>query len=196
MIKAGEGHDFINLTSSQFNFNDVLIEGESGHDILWSHTGNDTLQGGVGNDSLHGGSGIDRLEGNDGADTLNGGDNDSADILIGGLGADRFVFDEFQASTDIGNRDIIQDFNPGEDVIDVSELGFNTTPFLTLNGATSLESGMDTSSFLSVYYNHSNRFFGHYDAQTNRTHVQIDESNFGFTLLGEHTLTVHDFVWS
>jgi Ca2+-binding RTX toxin-like protein len=57
-----------------------------------------------------GGSYDDRLTGNDVANVLNGGGGD--DRLTGGAGADTFVFDANWG------RDVIVDFNSGEDLLD------------------------------------------------------------------------------
>lgn len=75
-ILGGAGHDILN--------------GENGNDKLFGEDGFDTVQGGLGNDLLDGGSALDRCYGDDGNDTLRHTDNDSADSLFGGGGADRF----------------------------------------------------------------------------------------------------------
>lgn len=79
--------------------------------------GNDFANGGEGDDFLFGGGGFDRLVGGEGNDTLHGGYGN--DTLTGNEGADRFVFD--------AGRDIITDFEPGDDDIDLrSWNGLNT----------------------------------------------------------------------
>lgn len=62
---------------------------------------------------IRGGFGADRLAGGAGADTLSGGAGD--DFLTGGGGADTFVF----GGVDLG-RDQITDFDPANDVLDIS----------------------------------------------------------------------------
>lgn len=64
---------------------------------------------------LRGGFGNDELSGGEAADILSGGGGN--DRLFGGTGADTFVF----GVVDTG-RDTIADFNPQEDVIDISAL--------------------------------------------------------------------------
>ena len=48
----------------------MVINGESGDDVIWASSGKDTLNGGDGNDVLFGGKGIDTLTGGNGADTF------------------------------------------------------------------------------------------------------------------------------
>jgi hypothetical protein len=64
---------------------------------------------------IRGGFGNDQLSGGPADDILSGGGGD--DLLRGGSGADTFVF----GAVDVG-RETISDFNPAEDVIDVSAL--------------------------------------------------------------------------
>ncbi|MCY4361383.1 MAG: hypothetical protein OXE42_04230 [Gammaproteobacteria bacterium] len=102
---------------------DDTLAGGNGTDDLFGNDGNDRLDGGNdrddlfggdGNDTLIGGPGDDDLEGEDGDDILEGGPGD--DDLIGGLGADTFKF----SSGD--GEDVIEDFIPGEDKIDLSSI--------------------------------------------------------------------------
>jgi len=125
--------------------NDLML-GEGGTDLLAGGAGDDTLDGGwdadelfgdSGNDLLLGGYGADRLTGGQGDDTLRGGaDNDDLmvgggavvlqggkglDRLTGGAGADVFIFDPGDSGP--GTEDVITDFSPGQDRIDLSALG-------------------------------------------------------------------------
>ncbi|KUP92316.1 calcium-binding protein [Tritonibacter horizontis] len=102
--------------------NDDLLKGRSGADTLsggkgadrlLGQKGADTLNGGNGADELSGGSGRDLLKGGKHADTLDGGTGN--DKLVGGHGADVFVF----SGGNFG-RDVVRDFTPGLDVIDLS----------------------------------------------------------------------------
>ena len=124
-----------------------MISGAGGHDKIFGMAGNDDLNGGAGNDTLEGGSGNDNLNGglgNDlmigggGNDTLAGGAGDDVldgqtgdDIIIAGIGSDRltggggndrFVF----LDKGEGKGTIINDFKPGQDVIDLSALDAST----------------------------------------------------------------------
>ena len=73
---------------------------------------NDTLTGGGGDDLLLGGAGDDMLSGGAGEDILV--DGPGADRMRGGPGADLFVF------ADDGQPDIVEDFEPGIDRLDLS----------------------------------------------------------------------------
>jgi Ca2+-binding RTX toxin-like protein/ubiquitin len=92
-IEAGAGDDTVLGGSG----ND-LIYGEDGNDLILCGTGNDRGVGGAGNDVLHGGLG--------------------RDSLTGGGGSDTFVFANHQAF----RIDTIQDFQAGEDLIDLSQM--------------------------------------------------------------------------
>lgn len=70
------------------------------------------------------GGGDDRIDGG-GADVLQGGCG--IDTLTGGAGADRFLFgregiagENIAGGTGPGNRDVLTDFEPGEDLLDLS----------------------------------------------------------------------------
>ena len=77
-----------------------------------------------GGGTLSGGGGDDILSGQGGADTINGGNGDDlimdgagADRMTGGAGADEFIF------VIDGARDVIVDFQPGIDRIDLTSFG-------------------------------------------------------------------------
>lgn len=112
--------------------NDVLrakggndkVKGNDGKDKLFGQGGSDRLVGGDDNDQLKGGSGDDLLQGQDGRDRLIG--QGGNDFLIGGDGKDRltgnggndvFVFQKLSDGIDI-----ITDFQPGSDVIDLRRI--------------------------------------------------------------------------
>lgn len=79
---------------------DDTLTGTSKRDALYGDGGNDSLLGGKANDTLVGGSG--------------------ADILHGGAGADFFQFDSAgHIGRTAGHRDIIDDWNPAADYIDL-----------------------------------------------------------------------------
>ncbi|MCU1719881.1 beta strand repeat-containing protein, partial [Pseudomonas sp. 5P_5.1_Bac1] len=84
---------------------------------------NDTLTGDGGANRLEGGLGNDTLNGGGGDDVLIGGRGD--DTLTGGPGSDTFLWQQ----GDIGH-DVVTDFTPGTDHLDLSQLlqGENTTP--------------------------------------------------------------------
>ena len=84
------------------------LDGGRGNDRMFGGAHRDTLLGGRGDDSLDGGTGDDRLVGGKGGDRLTGGD-----------GRDRFAY---AAPSDGG--DVILDFTPMIDVIQLSKAGF------------------------------------------------------------------------
>jgi len=93
-----------------------VINGTDGDNLISTGRGKDTLSGNGGNDTLRGARGQDSLSGGDGDDILIGGKGD--DKLNGGAGADTFVFAARQG------KDVIQDFEDGVDLIDLSAFGF------------------------------------------------------------------------
>jgi Ca2+-binding RTX toxin-like protein len=133
LIVTGAGNDLARGESG----NDTLdgqwgmdtLYGDDGNDLLSGGIGRDRLYGGSGNDTLSGGRGNDRLFGGDGNDRLNGGSGNDllfagrgSDRLIGGEGADVFVWTHAGQSPATGRPDVIVDFEPGIDRIDLSAL--------------------------------------------------------------------------
>ena len=126
VLGAGDGAD-----SLRGDGGSDKIYGDGGNDTVQGGGGDDTVFGGDGNDVIGGGDNNDRLRGNDGNDVIYGdggadqiwGD-DGNDTLSGGSGNDVFVFD-------FGNgSDLINDFNNGDNIIDLS--GTNANAFNAL----------------------------------------------------------------
>ncbi|PTM97179.1 calcium-binding protein [Mycoplana dimorpha] len=90
------------VTGSKYN--DVLI-GDDGKNVLKGGYGADKLDGGAGNDTLHGGPG--------------------KDLLTGGAGADTFAFKSAAEAGSDSSRDVITDFQKGQDKIDLSAIDAN-----------------------------------------------------------------------
>lgn len=99
------------------------FEGGQGHDWLEGQDGDDWLHGGEGRDTLLGGVGRDTLFGGEGDDVLEGGA--ARDVLDGGAGADRFVWRN-AADSRPAEPDWVRGFVPGEDVLDLRGLGFDS----------------------------------------------------------------------
>lgn len=166
-LLGGEGDDVLDGNSD----NDRL-DGGGGNDTLLGGTGNDLLEGWYGHDRLDGGSGNDTLMGGHGSDTLLGGSGDDrldgnagADILTGNSGVDTFYFSSrLHSIFQPGRYDIITDFEPGVDRINLDGLGFTqlTTAPLTQEGELRLE----------------------YNAAENLTFVRSDQTSFAFALTG------------
>lgn len=103
---------------------DDRLSGGDGHDTLSGGSGNDVLRGGRDNDRLTGGYGNDKLFGGPGRDRLIG--DGGADRLVGGDDEDVFIYRN--VSDSIGwrkKRDLIDDFEQGEDVIDLRQIDAN-----------------------------------------------------------------------
>lgn len=91
--------------------------GLGGNDWLSGRGGKDKLDGGVGKDTIFGGNGKDNIIGGLGRDWLAGGDGGKGTKSDGN---DRFVFtDVLESGKTKGKADIILDFVPGRDKIDV-----------------------------------------------------------------------------
>ncbi|KCZ91305.1 calcium-binding protein [Hyphomonas jannaschiana] len=125
------------------------IDGASGNDTLVGLEGDDTLTGGTGRDWLFGGDGNDILSGGMGPDRLSG--DVGNDTLTGGSGADTFVFlpETEEVYVDgqpeyipvaIGD-DVITDFDPSEDLIDLS--GFSSRSVREAVALSAVQSGAD-----------------------------------------------------
>ncbi len=82
------------------------IRGEGGDDRLFGAGGRDTLVGGVGDDTLVGGPGSDRL--------------------VLGTGADTIVIKANDSGYGFARRDMVRDFEPGVDIIDLSLIDADT----------------------------------------------------------------------
>ncbi|SES92440.1 calcium-binding protein [Paracoccus homiensis] len=144
-IKAGGGRD--------------TLLGNLGNDRLFSGGGADRLAGGGGHDRLYGGNGNDTLWGNLGDDLLQGGGG--ADLLIGGGGNDtlhggagRDVF-RFQQQSDSRryDADLILDFTPGQDLIDLTALDLTFRGRNGFSGADQLRwqyVGQETRIFIEL----------------------------------------------
>lgn len=102
--RLAAGFEHLTLTGAARNGigNDLSnrITGNAQHNWLSGAAGADTLSGGGGDDRLAGGAGRDRL--------------------AGGAGADSFIWSSHAESRSGTGRDVIEDFDPGADVIDLS----------------------------------------------------------------------------
>ena len=93
---------------------DAIVAG-SGNDRLAGNSGDDRLSGGRGDDRIAGGGGADWVWAGRGADVLYG--RAGSDVLVGGGGRDTFRFDDGDAQP--GAPDLIRDFDPQRDTIDL-----------------------------------------------------------------------------
>lgn len=95
--------------------NDMLTASDAGGDVLKGRAGHDALLGGAGRDKLFGGAGSDLID--DGA---------GRDLMTGGAGADLFIL-----RLD-GERDVIRDFEAGEDMLNLTAWGVDSFDDLTI----------------------------------------------------------------
>ncbi len=161
-------------------------------DNLRGDAGNDSLAGGGVSDRLYGRAGDDTLDGGTGADALYG--NMGADIMTGGPDAgrrDRFIyFNDQESGVGPGNRDIITDFVPGEDRIEISRLDADLT---TLGNQAFDFIGTSGFSGQAGELRYQRSFWD----QT--TIVQMDtdgdrQADFEIELEGDLTLSASDFL--
>lgn len=190
-ISSGGGSDIVNGGAG----NDTLdggagydiLNGDAGSDRLFGGDGYDTLSGGIGNDLLQGGAGKDFLAGGEGRDTLVGGAG--LDVMRGDEGRDVFKFNAVEDS-DWNGRDLIMDFEIGQDKIDLSAIDANydragnqAFKYVQYDETRALKAGEITS---------------HYDASTNTTIVEGAVFDGGhdvqINLTGDLTLSAKDFV--
>lgn len=123
-VFGGNGRDLVFLNQGNDLFNDNTQGGPLGNDTVFAGLGNDTIEGGAGNDQFFGEDGADAIFARLGNDTVGGGaGNDTigggggSDTLTGASGADTFLF----SAADVpSGRDLITDFNLGEDIFRLS----------------------------------------------------------------------------
>ena len=113
------------LLPQHFKLTGGTTTDDSAHSVKLGTTGPDTLNGGggedyvygnAGNDTLRGGGDSDLMRAGEGNDRVDGGAGD--DGLYGGEGADVFIVS--------GGSDLLQDFEPGIDRIEVASATINS----------------------------------------------------------------------
>jgi len=157
-----------NLTLAGTGVNPINGTGNSSNNILIGNDGNNTLVGGGGADKLQGAGGVDTLTGSGGNDT--------------------FVYtSQLDTGLNLGNRDIITNFTPASDKIDVSQLPDS----LGGTGNWLFVAAFDATSKAEIRF----------DKVTDPSHpvVAFDSNGDGTTdfqieLTGVSTLAVTDFI--
>ena len=145
VISGGPGNDVIDGQEG-----DDLIRAGSGDDQAFGSEGNDTIQAGSGDDEVDGGEGDDLIVGGSGDDDIAAGEGN--DVVRAGSGDDVVDAGEGDDSVGLGSgsdtvvfsadfgADVIEDFRPGEDVIDLTAFGDITSldqlTFTEDNGST------------------------------------------------------------
>lgn len=105
--------------------NALIRSALKGDDNVFLSEGRDYFNGLRGNDFIYGNKGGDHLFGGAGDDTLRGGAG--YDHLKGGLGNDVFLFADIPENSNIlRGSDVIEDFQQGEDLIDLHRIDART----------------------------------------------------------------------
>jgi VCBS repeat-containing protein len=164
---------------------DDTINGTGECDLIYAGSGDDTVKGNDGDDKIYGGSGSDTINGNNGCDTIIGGYG--ADKLTGGNGDDRFVYLS-TADSNAARFDVISDFRPGSDRIDLRALG--ALAFLAL---TSTSTSVPAHTIAWLYDSTTNQTIL-YVNPTDRTHDIGDSALLEIHLEGFVTVQASDFV--
>ncbi len=122
-IWDGNGQGLLGTSAANlFDFSN--LDAKTGLAFIEGAAGNDSIIGSDFADVLRGGSGADTLRGGPGNDVLTGGAQ--RDFLYGDDGSDRFDFNKVSESRPGANRDRIQDFERGEDEIDLRSIDAKT----------------------------------------------------------------------
>jgi Ca2+-binding RTX toxin-like protein len=148
-IRGGSGRDLL-LGGMDNDF----VSGDVDDDTVNGNRGNDTVLGGAGNDVVNGGMDNDILFGEEGNDTLSG--DFGQDSLVGGADGDLFILriDSNGAmtntSSNVGEVDIISDFNPveGDRIGLKGGLAFENLTFETFQ--TAINGALSTSTAIRV----------------------------------------------
>lgn len=123
---ANEGIDRVYVAGNyalQVDLEQLFLQGFSNFNAAGNAADN-YLRGNPGNNRLDGGDGNDILAGQEGSDRLIGGLG--ADDLRGATGVDVFVFLSVAETPAGAGRDIIRDFTPGEDILNLGLVDANS----------------------------------------------------------------------
>ncbi|WP_293566844.1 calcium-binding protein [Phaeodactylibacter sp.] len=150
----GDQDAFTNIESVYGSGHDDVIQGDSLSNVIYGLDGDDEIRGGGGDDTIYGAEGNDIINGEAGRD-----------YLFGDIGNDIFVFSDLTHSTGV-EQDRIEDFEQGNDLIDLSAFTFTSISDLTI-----------TQDTLNTYFADAG-------------------SDFIFRVDGLHSLNDNDFIFS
>ncbi len=97
-VDLGAGADSFSAVGNLASLVSLDVDGGDGDDTLLGGNGADVLAGGAGDDFVDGNQGADTLSGGDGNDVFQWDPGDTSDVVNGGAGADRLVFNGSGAS--------------------------------------------------------------------------------------------------
>jgi hypothetical protein len=169
-ISGTEGNDILKGYDA-----DQLIYGRGGDDEIYGMNGSDTIFGGLGNDVIYGGN--------------------DADSLTGGVGRDVFAYkDIIESGGNELQRDTIEDFTPGEDFIDVSEIkydGTNGYSYFSFSGTNFyIGTPPDMSANSDILWFKDQVLYG------KLVHNPADVADFSIALPGVVTLSKDDMIFN
>ncbi|SLN70230.1 Bifunctional hemolysin/adenylate cyclase precursor [Roseovarius gaetbuli] len=116
---------------------DDEMYGGAGDDAIYLGLGNDFVGAGAGNDLITAGAGRNTIYASIGNDTIHSGTG--RDFISGGAGADVFVFASAAHAGNGAQRDLIADFVPGQDMIDLTAMGMSFGFSLGRAGVTTID---------------------------------------------------------
>ncbi len=139
LVYAGSGDDYVLSGSGEdvvyAGSGDDYVSAGDGNDRVYGESGDDSLYGDDGDDSLYGGPGDDVIKGERGNDFMHGGDGQDElhswggnDFMFGGADTDYFII----RPTGTVEYNVIIDFTPGVDVIDLTHPGIQIADFADL----------------------------------------------------------------
>ncbi len=113
-ISDAEGDTFTRIEGFEGSSHRDHMLGADENDVFSGGGGGDFFRGRAGDDRIDGGMGNDRIFGDHGADVLSGGDDTHRDTFV--------YASEAHSRPGAGARDIITDFEPDEDMIDLRQI--------------------------------------------------------------------------
>ncbi len=191
-LQQGTGRDLAGRTVDRLSGVED-VRGSTFGDLIIGNNAANTLNGGAGIDGIDGKGGRDTIIGGSGIDYLRGGTG--ADTMTGGFGRDFFFWgSEADSGVGAGNRDVITDFVPGVDKIDLSGVDAYqwTNPDVSGNQAFSFIYTADFGPPNGLFINSAEvRFF--YDFTLAATIVQVNVQKINPSIIGFNSDTTVDF---
>ena len=189
LLLGGDGNDYISISGYK-NFTDDSSDDYTGYSAEYDSRsdGNNTLNGGAGDDILSAGgsTGDNLLSGGNGNDTLIAGYGN--DTLCGGNGTDTFAFNNSNQGVDR-----LYDFNPTNELIQVSAAGFGGGLSTGSLSAGEFRIGASANTLLQRFiYNSATGglFFDRDGSASGFTQVQFAQLSTGLSLTENNFVVV------